>query len=162
MDVRLLVFLFRPQVQERGAADLVSLLDAYVYGVYPEVTVFDEVASETAVGAACGRVLGEAEAGGEHSCREVGVLMRFGAEDQNVFGLDVAYQLEVAVVQIGTFEAEGAGDLGGVQRRRERGRELAHPETLAEAHGDLTGLQVQGDAPCGAGEDLVPDHVRGT
>jgi hypothetical protein len=46
--------------------------------------------------------------------------------------------------------------------RSESGLELAHPENLAEGHGDLTGLQLQGDTLDGTGEYLVLDHVRRT
>jgi hypothetical protein len=98
VDGRLVVFLFRLQIQERGAADLVSLFDLHVYGVGSEVTVFDEVAGETAVGAACGGVFGDTVARGEHAGREVRSLVRLGAEDQDIPGLDVLYKLEVAVV----------------------------------------------------------------
>src|SRR5215213_6411343 len=42
------------------------------------------------------------------------------------------------------------------------GWELAHPENLAEGHGDLTGLQLQGDTLDRTGEYLVLDHVRRT
>src|SRR5215213_1041588 len=42
------------------------------------------------------------------------------------------------------------------------GWELAHPENLAEGHGDLTGLQLEGDTLDRTGEYLVLDHVRRT
>ena len=120
--------------------------------------------------------------------------MRLGAEDQDVFGLDVLYQLEVAivvhpaapqgvqilqrddksresggyilywivVVQVGSFEVEHAGNGGWVQGLTEGGLELAHPEDLAEGHGDVTGFQVQGHSLYWVVEYLVLDHVRRT
>ena len=66
------------------------------------------------------------------------------------------------VVQVRCFEVEGPGDEGVVEGGAEGGRELAHPEHIAEGHGDLARLQVEGHSIDGLGQDLVPDHGRRT
>ncbi len=42
------------------------------------------------------------------------------------------------------------------------GGKLAQPEYLAEGHGDLAGLQVEGNVLDRPGQYLVPDHIRRT
>src|ERR671913_301004 len=75
-----------PQVQERGAADLVALLDPHVYGVGSEVAAFEQVGGEAASGAAGRRVFRDTEVVCEHAGREVAwtVVVRLRAEDIQV------------------------------------------------------------------------------
>src|SRR5918995_267050 len=182
------------QVQERGAVDLVTLLDSHVYGVGSEVAMFEQVSGQATCGAAGRRIFGDTEVVCEHAGREVAwtVVVRFRAEDIQVLSgaghFRIAFPIDLAapqgaqvsqrddkcrksggyflhgraIVEVRRFEIQGSGEQGRVEDRSEGGLELAHPENLAEGHGDLTGLQLQGDALDGTGEYLVLDHVRRT
>src|SRR5215212_4617778 len=184
----------RPQVQERGAVDLITLLYPRVYGVGSQVAVFEQVSGQATCGAAGRRIFGDTEVVCEHAGREVAwtVVVRFRAEDVQdlswVGHLCVAFPIDLAapqgvqvsqrndkcrksggyflhgraIVEVRRFEIQSSGEQGRVEDRSEGGWELAHPENLAEGHGDLTGLQLQGDTLDWTGEYLVLDHVRRT
>src|SRR5215208_5525914 len=93
------------QVQERGAVDLVTLLDSHVYGVGSEVDVFEEVSGQAACCAAGRRVFGDTEVVCERAGREVAwtVVERFWAEDIQILSfaghLRIAFPIDLAAPQ---------------------------------------------------------------
>jgi hypothetical protein len=93
------------QVQERGAVDLVTLLDSHVYGVGSEVAMFEQVSGQATCGAAARRIFGDTEVVCEHAGREVAwtVVVRFRAEDIQVLSgaghLRIAFPIYLAAPQ---------------------------------------------------------------